>query len=255
MLEKMLPQIVLISLGIAAVLVILVASFNVSEHAQRDIRGQVEPRADHVVRTSMRLDQPAVSKEAARWFGLCSAYSAKTVAGFKAQVMSDPQLMEHYRYFDWEKAVVVANPQDWYSSVLYKKSGKVYWTKKRLLIKKGEKLLTDGKSLVRTYCCNQIDLAPPGPFLPPPDEPPPEEIQPPEAPAMPDFPPPTIDIPPSLTIAIPPPAPLPVVPLKPLPIGSAKQRSSRVPIPVPAPGTFILLVFGLGALALLRRLR
>jgi hypothetical protein len=257
MFKRMPPQTTLMSVGIVAVLAILFAFYISPGDAQRDIREQGEPRADLVVQAFMKLDEPAASpvvKKVAQWFGLCPAYTAATVAGFKSQVMSDPQLMEHYKYFDWQKALVFENQEDSYSSVLYKKDGKLYWTRKPLLIKKGEKILTDGKVQIRTYCCNQIVLAPPGPFLPPLEEPPPEEIQPPEAPAIPEFPligfplpPPILDIPPALTTYIPPP--------KPTPILFVKKRSPRVPTPVPEPGTIILLLSGLGFLVLVRRLR
>lgn len=246
MLEKIPPQIALLSAGIVGVLAMVSGFLMVPERVQRDVREQDEPR---VVRASVSLGAPAVSpvvKKDPQWFGLCSAYAATTVAGFKAQVMSDPQLMEHYKHFDWEKALVFENQQDSYSSVLYKKNEKIYWTRKSLLIQKGEKILTDGKMLVRTYCCNQIALVPPGPFLPPHDEPPPEDIQPPEAPAIPEFPltPPIFDLPPIQMTFIPPP-----------PILTFKERSSRRPIPLSEPGALILLVSGLGALGLLRRLR
>jgi hypothetical protein len=249
MIKNIPPQIALMSAGIVAVLAMVSGFLMVPEHVQRDIREHGGLRADRVVRALMNRDDSAVApvdKKDPQWFGLCAASAATTVAGFKTQVMSDPQLMEYYRNFDWGNALVFENQQDSFSSVLYKKNGKVYWTRKPLLIRKGEKILTDGKVHVRTYCCNQIALVPPGPFLPPRDEPPPEEIQPPEAPAIPDFPliPPALDIPPIQLTYVPPPRLL-----------AFKERSSRRPIPVPEPGAFFLLVSGLGALVLLRRLR
>jgi hypothetical protein len=163
--------------------------------------------------------------------------------------MNDPQLMVHYRNFDWNRAQIFENQADSFSSVLYKKNGGIYWTRKQLRIRKGEKILTDGKVLIRTYCCNQLALVPVGPFLPPDLEPPPEEIQPPEAPAIPEFPfaliPPTLDIPPSLAKFIPGP---------PAPIAFAKrERSPRGRVRVPEPGTLFLIVFGLGVLVLRHR--
>jgi hypothetical protein len=248
MLRNIPPQMALMSAGIVAALATLSGFYSVPEFVQQEVRAHSEPRADGMVRAFMTPGDAVspVVKEDTQWYGLCSAYAASTVSGFKAQVMSDPRLMEYYKNFDWEHAQIFENQQDSYSSVLYKKNEKVYWTRKPLLIQKGEKILTDGKVLVRTYCCNQIALMPPGPFLPPAVEPPAEAIQPPEAPAIPEFPlaPPTLDLPPAQLTFIPPPPPL-----------SFKQRSSRRPIPVPEPATFILFLSGLAALTLRRRPR
>jgi hypothetical protein len=250
MLDKMLPHIVLMSVSAAAVLAMAVGAYLAPERVQRVVREQ-GPLADPVMRAFMNPDEPAapVASKAAQWVGLCPAYAAITVAGFRAQVMNDPQLMAHYGNFDWNRAEIFENQEDSFSSVLYKKNGGIYWTRKQLRIRKGEKILTDGKVLIRTYCCNQITLVPAGPFLPPDIEPPPEEIQPPEAPAMPEFPfaltPPTLDIPPSLGK---------FTPRPPTSIAFArKERSPRGRIPVPEPGTFILIVSGLGALVLHHR--
>ena len=257
MLTKAPPPMALMCARIAVVCVVLAAFPSAPKHAQSDLVERADPLANPVVRVFMSPDGPAASpvSKAAQWVGLCStAYAATTVEGFKAQVMSDPQLTEHYRGFDWAKAVVFENQEDSFSSVMYKKNGKMYWTRKPLRIRKGERILTDGKVLVRTYCCNQIALVPAGPFLPPPEEPPPEEIQPPEAPGMPEFPalPPLLLIPPSVRI---PPSQGKFVPLPPTkPILLPQERAPRGPIAVPEPGTLILLVSGLGLVVLLRRL-
>src|SRR5688500_16847340 len=103
---------VTLSMGGAAALALLFAYFSAREHIYRDIKAQV---ADRAVQAQISFEDPAVTpvvNKVAQWFGLCSAYAATTVAGFKAQVMSDPRLMEHYKDFDWGNAVVIENSAD-----------------------------------------------------------------------------------------------------------------------------------------------
>jgi hypothetical protein len=102
-----------------------------------------------------RVEKPQTSGKP--WFGLCKvAYAATTVKEFRAQVEADPQLSLHYRDFDWENAEVILTNEDLEKNVSYKKRSMILWTQKKITIKKGEILITDGKIVVRTYCCNQI---------------------------------------------------------------------------------------------------
>src|SRR5262245_57625431 len=113
MFEKVPPQIPLMS---AAALAMLVAFFVAPKHVRGDFREQGEPPVASVPRAPEKPAVFPVANKVAQWRGLCSAYAATTVAGFKTQVMSDPQLLEHYRYFDWAKALIFENQEDSYSS-------------------------------------------------------------------------------------------------------------------------------------------
>src|ERR1041384_2390848 len=90
--------------GCSIAITVLFAYLLPREHPHRDISAQIEPRTARVVPKLVSFEGPAASpafNEDAQWFGLCSANAATTVAGFKTQVMSSPQLMERYKYFDW----------------------------------------------------------------------------------------------------------------------------------------------------------
>lgn len=68
----------------------------------------------------------------------------------------DPVVGDFYAGFDYDKArvVTVTQPQIVYLS--YRIRDKVYWTKKKVALHLGEKLLTDGKITARTRCGNQV---------------------------------------------------------------------------------------------------
>jgi len=72
----------------------------------------------------------------------------------------DPVVAAHYAGFDYERARVVrlALAQTVYLS--YRIGNKVYWTRHRVALHKGEKLLTDGKITARTKCGNRVETTP-----------------------------------------------------------------------------------------------
>jgi PEP-CTERM motif len=71
-------------------------------------------------------------------------------------VERDPVLASHYRDFDFRRARVEELTQDRTMYVSYRIGGPVYWTTKRVRLHRGEKVLTDGKTTVRTRCANQV---------------------------------------------------------------------------------------------------
>jgi len=74
-----------------------------------------------------------------------------------AQVFDrDPVLASHYRGFDFRRARVVELSEDRTLYVSYRIAGHVYWTTKRVLLRRGEKVITDGKMTLRTRCANQV---------------------------------------------------------------------------------------------------
>jgi hypothetical protein len=66
----------------------------------------------------------------------------------------------HYANFDAANAYIVQVKAPQWVHVSYRIDGEIYWTKKKLQLKTGETLLTDGKSFVRTRCGNRIATTP-----------------------------------------------------------------------------------------------
>jgi hypothetical protein len=135
--------------------------------------------------------------------------------------------------------------------VSYRVGDKVYWTKKKLTLNAGEKILTDGTTALRERCGNMLSLEPLAPALE--AEPAPPEFELHVDPFMPapgillDPPDPAVP----MTFGMPPGAYPPVPPLGPPPkdppAGTPSQFSA--PTTVPEPSTWMLVSIGLGAAA------
>lgn len=86
---------------------------------------------------------------------------AYTPDELRTAVARDPIVRDHYKDFDLKAARLVTLAADRYQSVSYRINDKVYWTKAKLRIPKGEVLLTDGIHFARTRCGNRLCAAAP----------------------------------------------------------------------------------------------
>lgn len=68
----------------------------------------------------------------------------------------DPLLAEHYAGFDYRHAKVVQLDAPKLVYLSYRMKGKIYWTKGKHPLRKGEKLISDGKITARTRCANRV---------------------------------------------------------------------------------------------------
>ena len=75
----------------------------------------------------------------------------------------DPVVAREFQGFDFQRAhlVQISEPQSMH--VAYRKGDKVYWTRKKVTLHRGETLISDGKIVARTRCGNRIALVPLGP--------------------------------------------------------------------------------------------
>ena len=78
----------------------------------------------------------------------------------KYAIAHDAVVAEHYADFDIAKARIVRLQRTRTAYVSYRLGDRIYWTKKRLRLLKGERIITDGKHEARTRCGNQIAEAP-----------------------------------------------------------------------------------------------
>jgi hypothetical protein len=69
----------------------------------------------------------------------------------------DRVIARHYADFNWDRARVVrlSNPRMVFLS--YRIGDQVFWTKKRVWLPRGEKLISDGKIMARTRCGNRVE--------------------------------------------------------------------------------------------------
>jgi hypothetical protein len=75
-------------------------------------------------------------------------------------VAHDPLVAEHYANFDLSRAHVVRLTHGREVYVSYRLGDRIYWTKRRLLLRAGETVITDGKHEARTRCGNRISETP-----------------------------------------------------------------------------------------------
>jgi hypothetical protein len=73
---------------------------------------------------------------------------------------NDPVVAAHYAGFDYDHASVVRLTVDQTVFVSYRIGNHIYWTRHRLQLRKGEKLITDGKITARARCGNRVEEIP-----------------------------------------------------------------------------------------------
>ena len=204
----------------------------------------------------------------------------------KEAVAADTVVAQHYSDFDLAKARRVALNAPKLMYVSYRIGNKVFWTKHKLALRKGEAMLSDGRNMARTRCGNRVSVLPMRPNAP--AEPSSSELEAPVFPAI-------VSSPYLAAYSAPVPAMfsgpgrpgaafVPVAPFFPLPGGGGivGNKSPSTPPPgggggntpppgggggtpppggggtpppvgVPEPGTAVLLLVGLGAAAMRAR--
>lgn len=200
----------------------------------------------------------------------------ESVRELRSALAHDAVAARHYQGFDVSKARLIRLTQDRETYVSYRMGNRVYWTSKKLKLRKGETILTDGRHDARTRCGNRLSNTPSKETSP--KEPSPEEMEAmqdpaylvretPPAPEDPGLfgesappldaqlfsPPGPLTPPPGSADWIP--APPPVFPI----VGGGPVAppytppSPPPPVAAPEPGTFFLLAAGLAAVAGLAR--
>lgn len=72
----------------------------------------------------------------------------------------DPVVAAHYAGFDYAHAQVVRLTLARTVYVSYRIGSRIYWTRRRLTLHKGEKLITDGRITARSRCANRVEESP-----------------------------------------------------------------------------------------------
>jgi len=80
----------------------------------------------------------------------------------RSAIWRDPVVAKHYSNFNLDTARVIEAKADGDFHVSYRIGKEIFWTKKRLKVAKGEKLITDGTNFTRTRCANVLSEVIPG---------------------------------------------------------------------------------------------
>jgi len=118
-----------------------------------------------------------------------SVYPYSVIAGgaqspqeLREAVATDPVVAQHYADFDMTNARRVTLDAPKLAYVSYRIGNKVFWTRHKLALRKGEAMLSDGTNMARTRCGNRISVLPVRPNAP--AEPTSSELEGPEFPAI-----------------------------------------------------------------------
>ena len=78
----------------------------------------------------------------------------------KWMAQHDAVVASHYAGFDYDRARVVRLPLARTAYISYRIGDKVYFTRHRVTLRKGETVITDGKITARSRCGNRVEEAP-----------------------------------------------------------------------------------------------
>lgn len=73
-----------------------------------------------------------------------------------AAAAGDPVVGLHYAGFNLQRAAMVDNSAPLFAHVSYRRADHIFWTRNKIRIPRGERLLTDGTNLIRARCGNRI---------------------------------------------------------------------------------------------------
>jgi hypothetical protein len=89
----------------------------------------------------------------------------ESAADLRNSVARDPIVAKHYKDFDVERARVVRLTEPRALYVSYRLGNGVFWTKKPLMLPRGETVISDGEHIARTRCGNRVSEVAAGPVL------------------------------------------------------------------------------------------
>lgn len=89
----------------------------------------------------------------------------QTAEGFQKEVETDAFVKEHYKDFNFSKAYFLLSTGETFHAS-YRMNNKIYWTKNKVNIPKGEFLCSDGFYLIRARCGNRLAKIPLGAIHP-----------------------------------------------------------------------------------------
>jgi len=81
-------------------------------------------------------------------------------AELRYAVQKDEAVRKHYAGFNLQKAHLVRLAANRFQYVSFRRGNVISWTRKKLLIREGEILLTDGRNYARTRCGNRLSDVP-----------------------------------------------------------------------------------------------
>src|SRR6202030_3295202 len=110
------------------------------------------------------------------------AGGAQSPQELREAVATDPVVAQHYADFDITNARRVTLDAPKLAYVSYRIGNKVFWTKHKLALRKGEAMLSDGTNMARTRCGNRVSVLPMRPNAP--AEPSSSELEAPVFPAL-----------------------------------------------------------------------
>ncbi len=101
--------------------------------------------------------------------GLTDPYSVvpggvHSAAELSQAVARDITVAQHYAGFQVSDAQVVSLPHRKAMYMSYRLGGRIYWTRRKLTLPKGEKIITDGVSLARVRSGNRLSKIPRSPI-------------------------------------------------------------------------------------------
>jgi hypothetical protein len=84
----------------------------------------------------------------------------RTLDELREAIRRDRVVASHYSDFDFKSARVIELKRGRLAYLSYRIGEKIFWTKRQMALRAGEKLITDGKVMARTRCGNRVAAAP-----------------------------------------------------------------------------------------------